>query len=109
MTRYARTAGGILPALILISASAMAGEPTAERQQELQKSLQQNCTVCHGPSFEGSIGPALTAKALAAKDEQMLVTTIMDGRPGTAMTPWGMMFKENEIRWMVKFLRNGGK
>jgi cytochrome c55X len=93
-------------ALLLVSSFAIADEPSYERQQELQQLLHQNCAICHGHSFEGGVGPALTAKVLASKNEQTLITTILDGRPGTAMPPWSTTFKENEVRWLVKFLRN---
>lgn len=97
--------------LLLLAATllpAVAGQaPDDKRQQELQQMLYQNCSACHGPTFEGGAGPALTTTALAAKDEQLLVDTILKGRPGTAMPAWEWMFKEEEARWLVKFLRNG--
>lgn len=100
--------GMILLALASMSAQAQASEPDAKRQQELQQLLHQNCAACHGHTLEGGIGPALTAETLSGKDKQALVTTILQGRPGTAMPAWDWMFKKEEARWLVTFLHNGG-
>lgn len=88
-----------------IAAGEAGREPDGRRQTELQQILAQNCAVCHGPRLKGKVGPALTPKALASKNEQALVNTILEGRPGTAMPSWEFMLKENEARWLVQYLR----
>lgn len=93
----------------ILAFGAINAEPSRERQAQLREIVAQNCTVCHGPKLKGKIGPALTVKALGAKDEQMLVTTILEGRPDTVMPSWAFMLKENEARWLVKYLRSGNK
>lgn len=81
-------------------------EPDSQRQMELQQMLAQNCTVCHGPKLKGKVGPALTPKALASKNDQTLVETILEGRPGTVMPAWDFMLKESEAKWLVRYLRS---
>lgn len=80
--------------------------PSLERQAQLQEILAENCTVCHGSRLRGKVGPPLTAKALASKNEQTLVNTILEGRPGTVMPSWEFMLKESDARWLVKYLRS---
>lgn len=95
--------------LSIIAAGQVNREPDSARQAELQQILAQNCTVCHGPKLKGKVGPALTAKALAAKNEQILITTILEGRPGTTMPAWDFMLQESDARWLVMYLRNKDK
>lgn len=97
----------LLPVCLPGIADELNQAPASARRAKLQRILDQNCTVCHGPKLKGKIGPALTAKALGPKDERMLVATIMGGREGTVMPSWEFMLKEDEARWLVKFLRNG--
>jgi cytochrome c55X len=87
---------------------ALAGSPEQpgdKRQQQLRQVLTQQCSVCHGKSLQGDVGPALNAKSLAGKNEQMLVTTILEGRDGTVMPSWEWMLQENDARWLVQYLR----
>lgn len=93
----------------IVAFGATGPEPSRERQAQLREVVAQNCTVCHGPKLKGKIGPALTAKSLASKDEQMLVTTILEGRADTVMPSWAFMLKENEARWLVEYLRGNKK
>lgn len=86
-----------------------AAAPDPGRQAQLRQILRQNCTVCHGKSLQGDIGPPLSRNNLAGKDEGLLVTTILEGRDGTAMPAWGAMIKESEARWLLHLLRNGGQ
>jgi cytochrome c55X len=89
--------------------SAIAGppeQPADKRQQQLRQVLAQQCSVCHGKALQGDVGPALNARSLAGKSEQMLVTTILEGRDGTVMPSWEWMLQENDARWLVQYLRN---
>jgi cytochrome c55X len=97
----------LLPIKVAALPAGDTGQPDAPRQAQLRQILQQNCPVCHGRALKGDLGPALTAKALAAKDERLLVATILEGRDGTAMPAWGAMIKESEARWMLQLLRSG--
>lgn len=97
----------LIPGYLMVSGTLE--QPGSARQQQLRQAVAQNCTVCHGKSLQGDVGPALTAKSLAGKNEQMLVTTILEGRDGTVMPSWSWMIKENEARWLVRMLRDGQK
>ncbi|HEY3487715.1 MAG TPA: cytochrome c, partial [Gammaproteobacteria bacterium] len=90
----------LIPVLLTV-AGVIEQPPESKRQQQLQQVLAQNCSVCHGKSLQGDIGPALTAKSLTGKSEEMLVTTILEGRDGTVMPSWEWMLQENEARWLV--------
>ena len=87
-----------------------AAEPlTAERQQELDYLLHQDCGSCHGMRLTGGLGPALTSEALAGKPRALLVATISEGRTGTPMPPWKHLLDEAEINWLVDYLINTGR
>jgi cytochrome c55X len=79
--------------------------PPLERQQELRNLLEHDCGACHGLTLQGGLGSALTPEALAGKSDDFLVTTILEGRKGTAMPPWKKFLKESEARWLVLQLR----
>ena len=89
-------------------ASGASGDiPAPARQRELVHVLHQDCGSCHGLTLRGGLGPALTPEALRERPPEGLVATIVAGRPGTAMPPWGRFFTESEARWLVDQLRNG--
>lgn len=79
--------------------------PESERQQELRNMLEHDCGACHGLSLKGGLGSPLTPEALVGKPDDFLVTTILEGRKGTAMPPWKKFLKESEARWLVQQLR----
>jgi cytochrome c55X len=82
-----------------------APEPT--RQRELLRLLKQDCGSCHGMRLTGGLGPALTPAALGTKPAASLVTTIVSGRPGTAMPPWRRFVSEAEAEWLVARMVSG--
>ncbi len=77
------------------------------RQNELLYFLKHDCGSCHGMTLKGGLGPALLPETLAAKPKSYLVTTIMEGRPNTAMPPWKSMLSHNEAVWITEQLQNG--
>ena len=77
------------------------------RQAELLNLLKQDCGSCHGMTLKGGLGPALTAERLKDKPAQMLVETILLGRPGTPMPPWSPFLKREEVQWLVDVLYEG--
>lgn len=99
-----------MPRLLLLvlaavsSLPACAGSPPAERQQELQYLLLQDCGSCHGMRLTGGLGPALTPQALAGKPRALLVATIREGRAGTPMPPWKGLLTDDDINWLVDYL-----
>ena len=93
-------------ALMLIGA-AVSAAPSAEQQQALRYLIKQDCGSCHGLTLKGGLGPALTPAALADKSTELLVNSIMYGRPGTAMPPWQGLLSWEEAVWMIEQLRKG--
>ena len=84
-------------------------DPTPARQSELMHRLLQDCGACHGMTLKGGLGPSLLPVALAGKEEQALVETILEGRPGTPMPPWKTEISPDEAMWMVLLLKSGIK
>jgi cytochrome c55X len=91
---------------LLATQTAMAEIATA-RQSELLYFLRQDCGSCHGMTLKGGLGPALLPETLAGKPASYLVTTIMEGRKGTAMPPWKSMLSQQEAEWLTEQLQNG--
>lgn len=111
-TRWA-TAG---PAVIAIACSipgfTLAAEPSIQepepsRRSELITLVRQDCGSCHGLTLKGGLGPALLPETLKDKPADSLVSTIMQGRPGTAMPPWQRFMNEAEAEWVVMKLQKG--
>jgi cytochrome c55X len=79
--------------------------PEPKRQQQLRNMLEHDCGACHGLTLQGGLGSALTPDALVGKNDDFLVTTILEGRKGTAMPPWKKFLKDSEARWLIQQLR----
>jgi cytochrome c55X len=90
-----------------VLATAEAGEIPAERQAALAELLRQDCGSCHGMTRKGGLGPPLLPEALASKPDAVLVDTLLNGRPGTAMPPWRDFLSADEAAWLVERLRSG--
>ena len=58
-------------------------------------------------TLKGGLGPALLPERLAGKPRALLVTTIMEGRQGTAMPPWKSMLSYDEASWITDQLLTG--
>ena len=82
---------------------------STERQTELIYLLKQDCGSCHGMTLKGGLGPALLPHALNGKPKELLVTTILEGRTGTAMPPWKAMLTQDEAEWISVQLQQGVK
>ncbi len=79
----------------------------SHRQKELIGLVRQDCGSCHGMTLAGGLGPALLPAALAGKPASSLVATVLYGRPGTPMPPWGAFLNEDEAKWVVEMLLEG--
>lgn len=77
------------------------------RQIELVRLVRQDCGSCHGMTLAGGLGPALLPASLRDKPPESLVATILHGRPGTPMPPWGTFIDEKEAEWIVDKLLKG--
>lgn len=93
--------------LLCISSSCLAAEPSAERQTEIRALVKSSCAGCHGADLQGGMGPSLKSDALASKADDLLITTITNGRKGTAMASWKSTFEADEIKWLVSVLKSG--
>ncbi|MDM8565544.1 cytochrome c [Candidatus Halobeggiatoa sp. HSG11] len=95
--------------LSTLQTNACADEPSSERQAELLYLLKHDCGACHGMTLKGGLGPSLLPEDLATKPKELLFTTIIDGRAGTAMPPWRDFLTPEEINWLLKQLLEGIK
>jgi cytochrome c55X len=91
--------------LLLVTTTAFAGEPSPDRQNALRNLLNHDCGACHGLTLKGGMGPALLPEALAEKPDEFLISTILNGRPGTAMPPWKPFMNRDEAAWLLGVLR----
>jgi cytochrome c55X len=82
-----------------------ATEPSPSRQMELRNLLKNDCGACHGLTLQGGMGPALLPEKLAGKSDELLVTTILEGRKGTAMPPWKPFMNRDEVVWLLGVLQ----
>lgn len=87
----------------------LAGEPSPERQTTLRNLLNHDCGACHGLTLKGGLGPSLLPEALAGKPDDLLISTVLNGRPGTAMPPWQPFMNRDEAAWLVEILRKSDK
>jgi len=69
--------------------------------------LIQDCGSCHGLRMTGGLGPALTPDTLRDKPRESLITTILQGRPGTPMPPWNPFLSPAEAGWIIDHLIEG--
>jgi cytochrome c55X len=95
-----------MPALV-IQPAAFADEPDSARQATLMHLLKQDCGSCHGMTLKGGLGLPLLPENLAGKPRGMLVATILEGRAGTAMPPWGGQLSTGDAEWLVDTLLQG--
>ena len=99
-----------IASFLLVSASHLAmADISTERQDELMYLLKQDCGSCHGMTLKGGLGPALLPGNLDGKPKELLVTTILEGRTGTAMPPWKAMLTQDEAEWITVQLLQGVK
>jgi len=93
--------------LIVLATQTAAAEPDSKRQQELVYFVKHDCGSCHGMTLKGGLGPSLLPQALAGKPDSLLISTILQGRPDTAMPPWNPMLSHDDVSWLVKQLKSG--
>jgi len=84
-----------------------AASPDSERQQQLLYLLRHDCGSCHGMTRKGGLGPALLPENLQGKPDDLLVNTILEGRPGTPMPPWRGELSRADAVWLVEMLNRG--
>jgi len=84
-------------------------ETSITRQQQLLHLLKQDCGSCHGMTLNGGLGSALLPEILREKPNEMLIITILEGRPGTPMPPWKSLLSYDDAAFIVEQLRKGVK
>ena len=97
----------ILASFVTMAQSAEDFSLSEKRQQELLHLLKQDCGSCHGLTLKGGLGPALLPENLTGKPVPFLTSTILNGRPGTAMPPWKGLLKPEEAEWIAGVLVRG--
>lgn len=99
---------GVAAGLLLSSAVVLADTGISQhRQTQLTHLLRQDCGSCHGMTLKGGLGSPLLPGNLAGKPDELLVDTILNGRPDTAMPLWRGELSRDEAAWLVKQLREG--
>ena len=91
----------------LLATQAAIAEVATARQNELLYFIKHDCGSCHGMTLKGGLGPALLPATLSAKPRDYLVTTILEGRPNTAMPPWKSMLSKDDAIWITEQLQSG--
>lgn len=81
--------------------------PDMERQAELLYLLKHDCGSCHGMTRKGGLGPPLLPESLNEKPQPLLVNTVLFGRPGTPMPPWGSELSKQDAQWLVEAMLSG--
>jgi cytochrome c oxidase subunit 2 len=68
-----------------------------------------NCVACHEANGRGSPtvkAPALAGSKVVNGPEEAQIDTVLNGRPGTAMAPFGKQLSDTEIAAVITFTRN---
>ena len=97
----------MLRIMLLLLSPAVLADIGQSRQNELLYFVKHDCGSCHGMTMKGGLGPALLPETLASKHKSFLISTILDGRPNTAMPPWKRMLSYDEAAWITEELQTG--
>lgn len=97
----------LMLALLPAITNAMDSEPSDMRRAEILHLLKHDCGSCHGMTLKGGLGPSLRPAEIGDINDEALVETIMNGRPGTPMAPWRISLNADEAGWLVQRLKEG--
>jgi len=98
----------LLTAAFSFSYSAASNAADDNLTSEGETLYKQNCVFCHQPDAIGKAGfaPSLTnPEFLSIASDKLLMSTIRDGRAGTAMAPYAHLGR-NGIKSIVTYLRS---
>jgi len=69
-----------------------------------------SCHGCHGGNARGGTGPDLTDDEwLRAPSDEMIFNVIRNGRPGTMMSPFKEDLADEQIWYLVNYIRDLGR
>ena len=73
-----------------------------------EKSYTANCMACHQPTGMGIPGafPALNGSKMVTEDKAAHIDIVVNGKPGTAMAPFGAQLSDLDIAAAVTYERN---
>jgi cytochrome c oxidase subunit 2 len=74
-----------------------------------QKTYEGTCAACHGMKGEGSAAikaPALAGSKTVTGPKEGHIDTVLNGRPGTAMAPFGQQFGDTDLAAVISYERN---
>jgi cytochrome c oxidase subunit 2 len=73
-----------------------------------EKVYRANCVACHQASGQGVKGafPALDGSAIANGAKGRHIEIVLNGRPGTAMAPFGKQLSDTDIAAAITYERN---
>jgi cytochrome c oxidase subunit II len=95
------------------AATAQAEDPNKQWQpQELiargQKTYEANCVACHQANGKGTppAFPPLAGSKTVNGPKEGHIDTVLNGRPGTAMAPFGKQLNDTDIAAVISYERN---
>jgi cytochrome c oxidase cbb3-type subunit 3 len=72
--------------------------------------MRMSCHGCHGGNARGGTGPDLTDEQwLRQPTDEMIFNTIKNGRPGTMMSPFRSDMDDDQIWYLVAYIRELGR
>lgn len=79
----------------------------AKSKDELIYIVKHDCGSCHGMTLNGGLGPNLLSERLKKLPKELLIDSITNGRPGTAMPPWQKLLSKEDISTIAGLLQQG--
>ncbi len=113
--------GSILRVVVLMGGFGVCGVgmllagPTKGNSENGKKLYGESCQHCHGAKGDGQSDMAayltpppsnLTAKATQSKTDEQLRKTILEGRPGTAMSGFNGAFEDVQVADVIAYVRS---
>ncbi|MDP1948443.1 MAG: cytochrome c [Nitrospirota bacterium] len=106
-------------AILIVTSILLVGETGAAQgkgnPESGKKLYLESCQSCHGPTGKGDSDMAaylapppanLAAKATQTKTDAQLRKTILEGRPGTAMSSYDGAFEEAQLADLLAYIRS---
>ena len=82
--------------------------PLADLMKHGEEIYSKNCAACHQANGKGiaSVFPALDGSKVATGPKLDHIKTVLDGRPGTAMAPFGGQLSDLDLAAVISYERN---